>query len=518
VIISASLEQSSGSAQVVINGPAPPTVFHLDHITPNVGDPAGGIHATIFGQGFLAPIAVTFNGSTAQVLSVDPDHAVVVVPRSAAPVPVGTTLAVNVSVSNGIGSTSPSSDTLVNGFVYSNGGTVVQPQVFSVTPTTGPQEGHTQVVINGNGFQQPVQVLFRFASLTGLDLEAPIVDATPGKLVVLTPDIRAYVAAGTLVNPVIATIRVINLNSGFATDAAQTFAYGASIRITSVAPGTVAFNSPTLVTIFGSGFDEPVAVSVDVGGTQVAQQVISVSGTEIVIRSSVLSGGLIPPCGGATTGTVKVTNIEGGATATGGGLSFTGPPRPLILGVSPNFGPAGTAVVINGSGFPPQSSLRVLFGGATGSSASVSSSTSTSINATVPTPPLSFTFATQACDANADTLANGTQSIPTPIDITVRDLLTNCEGTLSNAFTLNPPTAACVNDTVPTGGTTQCNDGTDNDGDTFIDFPSDLGCTSATSNNERTACQNGVDDDGDTLIDFPADGGCSGVQDTTETP
>jgi hypothetical protein len=257
------------------------------------------------------------------------------------------------------------------------------------------------------------------------------------------------------------------------------------MRITSVGPGTVPFDVPTLVTIFGSGFDEPVAVSIAVGGTQVAQQVISVSGTEIVIRTTALTGGLIPPCGGSSGGPVTVTNIEGGATATGGGVFFTGPPRPIVLGVSPTFGPAGTPVIITGSGFPPLSSLRVLFGGATGSSAPVSSSTPTTINATVPNAPSGFTFSQGACDANGDGNPGGHQNIPTSIDITVRDLVTSCESTLTNAFLLTPSSTTCLDDPPPTPTATQCTDTFDNDGDTLIDA-ADPQCSSPADNDEST--------------------------------
>ena len=52
-----------------------------------------------------------------------------------------------------------------------------------------------------------------------------------------------------------------------------------------------------------------------------------------------------------------------------------------------------------------------------------------------------------------------------------------------------------------------CDDGVDNDGDGFIDWPADPGCADAASNREDSRCQNGLDDDGDGQIDF--DGGAS---------
>jgi hypothetical protein len=54
---------------------------------------------------------------------------------------------------------------------------------------------------------------------------------------------------------------------------------------------------------------------------------------------------------------------------------------------------------------------------------------------------------------------------------------------------------------------TDCSDGIDNDGDTFIDYPADPGCRNSNTDFEDAACQDGTDNDGDTLIDF--DGGRS---------
>ena len=64
----------------------------------------------------------------------------------------------------------------------------------------------------------------------------------------------------------------------------------------------------------------------------------------------------------------------------------------------------------------------------------------------------------------------------------------------------------------------QCSDGIDNDGDTFIDYPDDPDCTSATDNLEAAPqCSDGIDNDGDSLIDYPADNGCTSASDDDET-
>lgn len=70
-----------------------------------------------------------------------------------------------------------------------------------------------------------------------------------------------------------------------------------------------------------------------------------------------------------------------------------------------------------------------------------------------------------------------------------------------------------------------CNDGIDNDGDTFTDFPNDPGCDSISDSDETDdcpngagcpLCSNGIDDDTDGLIDFGLDPGCQSAADNLE--
>ncbi|HEV8240029.1 MAG TPA: IPT/TIG domain-containing protein [Thermoanaerobaculia bacterium] len=444
-VITAQLEQSIGRATVAVSGVPIAGVFTLDHAEPNSGDPSGGFRVSLFGQNFEAPISVLFGGSNAQVVSVSPNRAVVIAPPLTTPLAAGAIQPVTITVTNAIGTTHESSASLINGFIYANGGNIETPVIFTFTPTTGPQEGGTPIVISGSHFAIDSQVIFRIGNI---DLEAPTNFASSGRLESLTPDIRPYIAAGTLSSPFNATVRVVNPNGSFS-DAPGQFTYGSTIRITSIAPGSGPFTGGTAVTIFGSGFDEPVAVTL--GG--VAQQVLSVSGTEIRFVTSALTGTDIPPCNGTVSRAVTVTNIEGGASASGPSFTFTGPPSPLILGVIPTGGDVDTIVTISGQNFDP-SALRVLFGGADGSSASIQGTpTSSSVVVKVPTPPGGFTFTTVACDDNHDG-TQGTKQGPTPISITVRNVITGCEATLSNAFTLNPPPPnLCVGDTAPTTGT-----------------------------------------------------------------
>lgn len=77
----------------------------------------------------------------------------------------------------------------------------------------------------------------------------------------------------------------------------------------------------------------------------------------------------------------------------------------------------------------------------------------------------------------------------------------------------------------PTCVRPECDDGNDNDGDGFSDYPNDPGCSNTEDNDEGDLCPgdascpqcgNEVDDDGDTFIDYPADPGCLSASDNIE--
>jgi DNA-binding beta-propeller fold protein YncE len=61
-----------------------------------------------------------------------------------------------------------------------------------------------------------------------------------------------------------------------------------------------------------------------------------------------------------------------------------------------------------------------------------------------------------------------------------------------------------------------CDDGVDNDGDGWVDFPDDAGCASARATIENPGCSNVVDEDGDGTVDFPADSACATAADESE--
>jgi uncharacterized membrane protein len=63
-----------------------------------------------------------------------------------------------------------------------------------------------------------------------------------------------------------------------------------------------------------------------------------------------------------------------------------------------------------------------------------------------------------------------------------------------------------------------CGNGVDDDGDTAIDYPSDIGCETLADTLELPGCSDGLDNDGDGLTDFGADPGCGSVLSNQEQP
>jgi PKD repeat protein len=421
-----------GATSVSIGSPG---TFFLNSLSPNTGDPAGGLLVTISGGGFQAPVAVSFGGSSAAVKSVSPSAIQVITPPSASPVPVGTTLQVNVTVTNG--GTLGGSATLNNAFTYvPGGGGIQQPQIFSVTPASGTNDGGTQVTIAGQGFVAPVQVFFGSgASASNFNgIEATIQSVTATQIIVVSPPARGFGQDNT--NQLV-SILVKNTGSGFATIDSAAFKYGSKVIITSLAPGTTVFNQPIKVTVFGQGFADPVAVSL----AGIAAQVLSTSGTEIQVLSSIPA---VSTCSNIM-GPVHVTNINNGDSADGPTFIYL-VPKPEVFNVSPGSGGqnGGTDLTITGS-FPDPGASQVLLGTQTAFPTPGRTSTTTTLFVT--TPQFTGTFPTQACIGVGG--LTGTMNIGASVSITINDAITSCNTTIMGAFTYEPNDTSCHVMTTP---------------------------------------------------------------------
>jgi hypothetical protein len=429
--LKAQVSQSTGTTTVQIGQPA---TFFISSVSPGVGNPQGGETVTINGGGFVAPLRVTFGNAAATVRSVTDNQITVVVPSAAAAgvsVQVGQTAPVAVGVTIHVNETGTKTDSLPAGFTYALGGGVEQPQVFSVTPASGTNDGGTTVTINGTGFVAPVQVFFQ-GGTPPVGLEASVQSVSSTRIVATTPAARGF--GQSLANNT-ADIRVKNVNSGFETTSVGAFRFGSKVIITSFAPGQLAFNDTTTqITIHGQGFESPATVGI----AGVAARVLSVSGTEIVVQSP---GIRVTTCRDSS-GPVSEVNIntgDGDSTQSGDGpvASFVYiVPVTAISSVGPSSGGefGGDQVTILGSGI--DANTRVQFGD------QVAVFVRTVPGGIVVTSPR-FTgqFQTQVCTSGSQ---QGTQKIATSVDIKVTNFQSTCTDTSSKAFFYSPADGSCM--------------------------------------------------------------------------
>jgi hypothetical protein len=446
--ITATFSGFSGAANVRIGQAA---TFFVSSVSPSVGNPSGGETVTILGGGFVAPVRVTFNGAAATVKSATGNSITVVTPSAAAAgvtVGVGQTAPVTVAVTINVNKVNQAVDSIAQGFTYALGGGTQQPAVFTVTPSLGTNDGGTLVTIVGDGFVAPVQVLFGIggSSSSFNGVEATVQSVSTNRIVAITPAATGF---GQNLSNQVVSLLIKNVNSGFSTIAAQAFKYGSNVQITSMTQGTGSYLGGTRTSIQGSGFNDPVAVSFAFGGIGIAQQAVSVTGTQVVILTSPAPlSGTCPKNGLITSTAVSVTNIDNGDTATAPiGFNFQ-VPLPQIGGINPPSGGTGTSVTITGSGFSTlPNNVQVLFGDpATGSTAlNVHVVSDTVITATVPNKPQGFAFNTIPCPTGS----TGTINVATPINVTAQNVDTTCLATF-RGFNFVPTGTDATNNCVTT--------------------------------------------------------------------
>lgn len=431
--VRAQIESSFGSAIVTVRGAI---VFFLSGVSPSFGDPAGGEPIEITGGGIVAPVRVLIDGVVAQVTSVSSTRLRAITPSTQ--VAAGQTRRVNVEVTSDLGGETEASDTLVGAFTYGGGPAPVPIQLFSVSPNSGPNEGGTQIVIAGQGFEAPVQVLFGQGSPQAFNgIEAIVESVTSTEIVARSPSATGF---GQDNRDQSVTVLVRNRESGEGDTIASGFRYGVNILITSISPAIGPPEGGQRVTIFGQGFDEPVAVSIEnVGG----QPILSVTGTEVIFRTAAVQQLNCQDI----TGDVSVTNVETGATATGPGYTYEiDATAPIITSISPTTGPVAgnTAVTISGANFARPIRVTV-----NGSLAPVDSVSSTAVVFRSPFLAIED-VSTETCDDDGDG-TDGERFVDTVVDFDVAlTLLENgCEDTVAVGFVYQPADRSCRNDAGP---------------------------------------------------------------------
>jgi uncharacterized repeat protein (TIGR01451 family) len=266
----------------------------------------------------------------ATVVSVTNDTINVLTPGFPEATSPSTPVEIRVTLNNG--TANPTVLSLPNCFAF---GTALPstPIITAVLPSSGVNEGNTRVTIIGSGFQSPVQVFFG-------GVEATIVSVAPNQIVVLTP--AAFGAGRDNLNQTV-DVRVRNATSGLEFTLPAAYRYTQPLQLISISPTEERLDQPlTPVTIFGHGFQSPMAVTL--AGRPAT--IISIAESELVV----LPGRPLDPCAGAS-GSVDVTNINTGDSVSGLTFTYIGA-RPAITQVLPTFGPSGTVVTINGRDFP----------------------------------------------------------------------------------------------------------------------------------------------------------------------
>lgn len=461
--LEAQIEGSFGDALVQL-ADSESTALFIESVSPNNGPPAGGTTVTIRGTGFDEPVRVLFGGLNAEVLSTSPTRLTVMTPQTT--LAAGETSVVDVTVNINVNDPvdAPASDSLPNAFTYARAGQIETPTILSVSPTSGPNEGGTEVTIFGEGFADQVQVFFGNTAL----IEATVLEATPSRLVVRTP---SATGPNDVNQNSIVSVRVLNSASGATAELPNAFQYGGPntpvMFISAAGPNEGVYLGGTIVTIFGQGFAEPVAVEFG----SIGQQPISVTGTEIVARSGPIE---IVNCN-RPSGNFRVVNIETAEVANSEVPFVYRPIEPFIFNVATSptqlfidpttreftdglCGPtdpvpnvvANPLFVITGAGFDSaEITPRVIFGAdvvasnvnLSGSDGNFDPGLGIGTQLTGNIPSFSGDFNVQSCE-DAMGMA-GEQFIDTRVNITVTNLRTGCTDTVTNIFTYVPCDTSC---------------------------------------------------------------------------
>lgn len=252
------------------------------------------------------------------------------------------------------------------------------PVISSFTPASGPVG--TEVVITGSGFsEQAVDNTVNFGTI-----EAIVTAATANQLTVTVP-------AGAISDFIYVTVNGLTAASGI------------SFIVTLAPPVILSFTpasgSPgTAVTITGSNFSSNVLDNIVRFGT-VPAAVTSATGTQLIVT--------VPE--GATTQPiyVEVNGMTAFTTA-----PFVVVPPPLIYSFSPDSGPVGTTVTINGLNFSSTPADNDVFFGTT--QAAVLAATATQLTVTVPSGATNSVISVRTYGQTANAASPFTVTEPTP--------------------------------------------------------------------------------------------------------
>lgn len=280
--------QSSPSTEVsyAVPGVPAPSVT-LTSISPTSGPTTGATVITLRGSNFASGATVRVGGTAATSVTLISST------QLRATTPAGTAGAKTVMVTNPNGQ----SASLASAFTYTTPPTSA-PTLTSISPTSGPTTGGTQVTFNGTSFVSGATITIGGTSMTGVTF----VSAT---------QLRATTPAGTAGAK---TVVVRNPNGQTAT-LSNAFTYNApsGFSVTSVSPSSGPTSGGTLVTVRGTGFVNGSGLEAHIGGIMLFN-FRYISSTEV--RGTTFQQGAGPK-------PVTVRNPNGQTTTLANGFTFT---------------------------------------------------------------------------------------------------------------------------------------------------------------------------------------------------
>jgi len=415
----------------IIQQPPTSTTPTIASISPATGLPTGNQTVVITGTNFRVPVHVIFdpgNGLAPKegfVTNVTPTQITVTTP--AFDLGVAQQVVANVTVIVEAGT--PTEQRVTKTAAFTITAPVLTPVIRALNPTSGPIDGGTAVTITGDAFEAPVQVFFGSA-------QAQVINVQFHTIQVITPTARDTNpnGSGTVTGPV--EVKVLNVNSGKSGTLPGGFRYTAKMQITAITPNFGSALGGTDVLIDGIGFTSPVTVDIGPSDHPVRASVISVSGTEIRVRTSPTG----TPCAGST-GPVVVTNVDNGDTDTSkSSFSYIGVPAVVTSVTASGTPTVGSALTVNvqnpGVGLLGSATVGFTVGGQPATVTPQTINTGTGTQAFTVIVPSNLTFPTTACTAGG---FPGTQLASALFGVTFTNQTTSCTATQPNAILIAPP-------------------------------------------------------------------------------
>jgi hypothetical protein len=305
----------------------------LDSISPTSGPAIGGTSVAVNGSGFKAGMKVYFGETLSSDVTPISNEKVVAVS------PAGTGGVVDITVEN----PDTTIDALSQAYTY-----VEAPAISKIFPASGPEEGGTQVTVEGEFFATG-QVKPK-VTVGNVELASEVVNVVSSKVIIITTPGGSGPAAITVVNP-----------DGQQDTLAEAFVYvppAPPPAMSYVVPSYGSGNGGDIVSIVGTGFMDGAQVYFGTPGAWVAGTNAKVKnlGTMITVTTPPHDTGLA---------SVRVVNTNQQEVIGEGLFTFTEPqalPPLTFTSAAPNRAPVdgGVQISISGKGF--KSGIKVYFG------------------------------------------------------------------------------------------------------------------------------------------------------------